>query len=84
MMVRLHTSLTGQTDLMYASQIFGNRWDGSRFSNTDGTGTPLTYKHLLTQLTFKAMKKVTGGLSVKSQEDNRYDNKQCHAGSNQW
>ena len=50
---------------MYASQISGNRWDGSRFSNTDGTGTPLTYKHLLTQLTFKAMKKVTGGLSVK-------------------
>lgn len=58
-------TLAGQTDLMYASQIFGNRWDGSRFSNTDGTGTPLTYKHLLTQLTFKAMKKVTGGLSVK-------------------
>ena len=43
---------------MYASQISGNRWDGSRFVNTDGSGTPLTYKHLLTQLTFKAMKKV--------------------------
>ena len=58
-------TLAGQTDLMYASQISGNRWDGSRFVNTDGSGTPLTYKHLLTQLTFKAMKKVTGGLSVK-------------------
>ena len=43
--------LAGQTDLMYASQISGNRWDGSRFVNTDGSGTPLTYKHLLTQLT---------------------------------
>ena len=58
-------TLTGQTDLMYASQISGNRWNGSRFVNTDGSGTPLTYKHLLTQLTFKAMKKVTGGLTVK-------------------
>ena len=27
-------TLAGQTDLMYASQISGNRWDGSRFSNT--------------------------------------------------
>ena len=51
-------TLTGQTDLMYASQISGSRWDGNHF-------VPLTYKHLLTQLTFKAMKKVTGGLSVK-------------------
>lgn len=58
-------TLAGRTDLMYASQISGNRWDGSRFVNTDGSGTPLTYKHLLTQLTFKAMKKVTGGLAVK-------------------
>ena len=63
-------TLAGQTDLMYASQISGNRWDGSRFSNTDGTGTPLTYKHLLTQLTFKVMKKVTGGLSVKVKKIN--------------
>lgn len=60
-------TLTGQTDLMYASQISGNRWDGSRFTNTDGSGTPLTYKHLLTQLTFKA-KKVTDGLTVKVQK----------------
>ena len=51
-------TVTGQTDLMYASQISGSRWDGNHF-------VPLTYKHLLTQLTFKAMKKVTGGLSVK-------------------
>ena len=41
-------TLTGQTDLMYASQISGSRWDGNHF-------VPLTYKHLLTQLTFKAM-----------------------------
>lgn len=58
-------TLAGQTDLMYASQISGNRWDGSRFVNTDGSGTPLTYKHLLTQLTFKAKKIVSNGLTVK-------------------
>ena len=51
-------TLTGQTDLMYASQISGNRWDGNHF-------VPLTYKHLLTQLTFKAKKIVSNGLTVK-------------------
>lgn len=62
-------TLTGQTDLMYAPQIKGNRWDGSRFSsNTDPTkDTPLEYAHLLTQLKFKAQKVATGGLTVKVQ-----------------
>ena len=59
-------TLTGLTDLMYAKQIRGNRWDGSRFCNTDPTkDTPLEYVHLLTQLKFKALKKTTGGLAVK-------------------
>lgn len=59
-------TLTGQTDLMYAKQIKGNRWDGSRFSNTDNTkDSPLEYMHLLTQLKFKAQKEATGGLTVK-------------------
>lgn len=59
-------TLTGQTDLMYAKQIQGNRWDGSRFSNTDNTkDIPLEYVHLLTQLKFKAQKMASGGLAVK-------------------
>lgn len=59
-------TLTGQTDLMYAKQIQGNRWDGSRFSNTDNTkDIPLEYAHLLTQLKFKAQKVASGGLAVK-------------------
>lgn len=58
-------TLNGQTDLMYASQIRGNRWEGSRFQNPDGTGTPLTYVHLLTQLKFKAQKAAANGLTVK-------------------
>lgn len=58
-------TLTGQTDLMYAKQIRGNRWDGSRFSNTDPSkDIPLEYAHLLTQLKFKAQK-TEKGLSVK-------------------
>lgn len=58
--------LDGQTDLMYASQIEGQRWDGDRFSgNTNGTEKPLIYRHLLTQLTFKAQKKTADGLTVK-------------------
>ena len=58
--------LTGQTDLMYAKQIQGNRWDGSRFSNTDHSkDIPLEYVHLLTQLKFKAQKVASGGLAVK-------------------
>lgn len=58
-------ALTGRTDLMYARQIRGNRWDGSRFSNTDGSVTPLVYTHLLTQLTFKAKKENLDGLTIK-------------------
>lgn len=59
-------TLTGQTDLMYAKQIRGNRWDGSRFSNTDNTkDIPLEYVHQLTQLKFKAQKVASGGLAVK-------------------
>lgn len=58
-------TLDGKTDLLYARQIQGNRWEGSRFSNTDNTkDKPLVYTHLLTQLKFKA-KKVTDGLTVK-------------------
>lgn len=58
--------LTGQTDLMYAKQIQGNRWDGSRFSNTDHSkDIPLEYVHLLTQLKFKAQKITADGLPVK-------------------
>lgn len=59
-------TLTGQTDLMYARQIKGNRWDGSRFSNTEKKyDTPLEYVHLLTQLKFKAQKETADGLAVK-------------------
>ena len=59
-------TLTGQTDLMYAKQIQGNRWDGSRFSNTDHSkDIPLEYVHLLTQLKFKAQKITADGLPVK-------------------
>lgn len=59
-------TLTGQDNLMYARQIKGNRWDGLRFSNnTNSVVTPLEYTHLLTQLTFKAKKKVNTGLTVK-------------------
>lgn len=62
-------TLTGQTDLMYAQQIQGNRWDGSRFSNTDNTkDIPLEYRHLLTQLKFKAQKVTADGLPVKVQK----------------
>lgn len=58
--------LTSQTDLMYAKQIQGNRWDGSRFSNTDHSkDIPLEYVHLLTQLKFKAQKITADGLPVK-------------------
>lgn len=59
-------TLDGQTDLMYASQIQGNRWDGDRFSgNTNNLVKPLEYVHLLTQLKFKAQKKTADGLTVK-------------------
>ena len=59
-------TLDGQTDILYAKQIQGNRWDGSRFSNnTDKTVTPLVYTHQLTQLKFKAKKAAEKGLTVK-------------------
>lgn len=59
-------TLDGQTDILYAKQIQGNRWDGSRFSkNTDNTVTPLEYTHQLTQLKFKAKKAAEKGLTVK-------------------
>ncbi|WFE83780.1 fimbrillin family protein [Parabacteroides chongii] len=59
-------TLDGQTDILYAKQIQGNRWDGSRFSNnTDKTVTPLVYTHQLTQLKFKAKKAAEKGLAVK-------------------
>lgn len=62
-------TLTGQTDLMYAKQIQGNRWEGSRFSNTDNAkDKPLEYAHLLTQLKFKAQKITADGLPVKVQK----------------
>lgn len=57
----------GQTDLMYAAQIQGNRWDGFRFSGNKVTANdkPLDYAHLLTQLKFVAKKKTAGGPEVK-------------------
>ena len=59
-------TLDGQTDILYAKQIQGNRWDGSRFSkNTDHTVRPLEYTHQLTQLKFKAKKAADKGLTVK-------------------
>lgn len=59
-------TLDGQTDILYAKQIQGNRWDGSRFSkNTDNTVRPLEYTHQLTQLKFKAKKAADKGLTVK-------------------
>lgn len=59
-------TLDGQTDILYAKQIQGNRWDGSRFSkNTDNTVRPLVYTHQLTQLKFKAKKAGDKGLTVK-------------------
>lgn len=58
-------TLDGKTDLLYAKEIQGNRWDGLRFSNnTNGKVTPLGYVHLLTKLTFKAKKEKTEGLTV--------------------
>ncbi|WP_455640584.1 fimbrillin family protein [Parabacteroides sp.] len=61
-------TLDGQTDLMFAPQIAGNRKDGYRFSGNTSTASdkPLTYSHRLTQLTFKAKKTGTGTVTVKS------------------
>lgn len=57
----------GQTDLMHAAQIQGNRWDGFRFSGNKVTANnkPLDYAHLLTQLKFVAKKQTAGGPEVK-------------------
>lgn len=49
--------LTGQTDLLYASQIQGNRW-------ADGHFLPLVFDHQLTQLSFQAKKTLQNGVSV--------------------
>ena len=60
-------TLDGHMDLMYSGPLVGNKWDGYRFSgNTDPTkDRSLAYKHLLTQLIFKAKKHEAGGLDVK-------------------
>lgn len=48
-------TLDGTQDLLYATEISGNRTDGHRFSgNTNAANKPLAYGHLLTQLQFKA------------------------------
>lgn len=49
--------LTGQTDLLYASQIQGNRW-------ADGHFLSLVFDHQLTQLSFQAKKTLQNGVSV--------------------
>lgn len=49
--------LTGQTDLLYASQIQGNRW-------ADGHFPSLVFDHQLTQLSFQAKKTLQNGVSV--------------------
>jgi len=60
-------TLTGKEDLLYASEIRGNQWDGDRFSgNTKAErNKPLAFSHLLTRLQFKACKQQTGGPAVK-------------------
>lgn len=48
----------GQTDLMYASELAGNRWDGFRmYGNSDPSkDKQLQFGHLLTQLQFAAIR----------------------------
>lgn len=60
-------TLTGQEDLLYVSELQGNKWDGNRFSgNTQADkDQPLVFNHLLTRLSFKARKKQADGLEVK-------------------
>lgn len=60
-------TLTGTEDLLYASQLSGNRWNGERFSgNTDSASDrPLAFRHLLSRLQFSACKAATDGVTVK-------------------
>ena len=50
--------LDGQTDLMYASELAGNRWDGFRiYGNSDPLkNKQLEFRHLLSQLQFAAIR----------------------------
>lgn len=50
--------LDGQTDLMYASELAGNRWDGFRiYGNSDPSkNKTLEFRHLLSQLQFAAIR----------------------------
>ena len=57
--------LTGQTDLLYAGELRGNKWDGERFAgNNLVADRPVQFNHLLTQLCFKACKALASGVSV--------------------
>ena len=57
--------LTGQTDLLYAAELRGNKWEGERFAgNRLKADRPLEFNHLLTQLCFKACKGLTDGVAV--------------------
>lgn len=57
--------LTGQTDLLYAAELRGNKWEGERFAgNRLKADRPLEFSHLLTQLCFKACKGLTDGVAV--------------------
>lgn len=53
-------------DLLYAKEIRGSRWDNQRFSGNpqSANDNPLEYKHLLTQLKFKA-KKAAGSFDAR-------------------
>lgn len=48
----------GQTDLMYAPELMGNRWDGLRiYGNSDSSkDRPLRFGHLLSQLQLTAVR----------------------------
>lgn len=64
---RVTYDLTGQSDLLYASELQGDKWDGDRFSgNTQpAKDRPLVFNHLLTRLCFKACKKQGDGPTVR-------------------
>lgn len=58
--------LTGQTDLLYAPELQGNKWEGERFAgNQWKPDRPLQFSHLLTQLSFKARKAIADGVEVQ-------------------
>lgn len=58
--------LTGHTDLLYASELRGNKWEGERFTgNKLAVDRPLEFNHLLTQLCFKACKSLESGVAVR-------------------